>query len=329
MLPKVAHYSGFQSYADLPYASLKPGRKELQTNTVWQDTIRQGDSLDFYNNNNRYTTVYDKELSKTVEPVHYKDVLHTTKEQVERPLFATGKMAVTGTASSRIRTFSASARNQEDSGLHSKGLALLDHTLTALKKENHQEFVQSQQHFRASSSIQGERQGNSNDYDYVQNGTEHWKSTYMAGIKDPYAYAKATRPEWSLHKPAHTVKAGPLASDYKVQFGERGDMPLQKYSRTMAMPPVPASDENLKLGSTQSTHHIPGYTGHMPKSIVNPEKWDQSLGANSRTTILKQNILENYQTRVPGYSGHRPRNAVNDRGTLREHCFSTAGETFC
>jgi len=95
------------------------------------------------------------------------------------------------------------------------------------------------------------------------------------------------------------------------------------------MPPKPISDEHEKLGSTQATNHVPGYTGHMPKSIINPEKWDQSLGVNTRQTILKQNILENYQTRVPGYSGHRPKNAVNDRGNLREYCFSTAGETFC
>jgi len=205
----------------------------------------------------------------------------------------------------------------------------MNQTITALKKEPHEEGYQSQNHFRASSSIQGQRSNNVDDYDYVQNGTEHWKSTYMAGIKDPYAYTKATRPEWSLHKAPHTVKAGPLSSDYKAQFGERGDRPIEKFSRTMAMPPVPVSDEGLKLGSTQATHHIPGYTGHMPKSIIQPEKWDQSLGQSARTTILKQNILENYQTRVPGYSGHRPRNAVNDRGNLRSYCFSTAGETFC
>jgi hypothetical protein len=240
-------------------------------------------------------------------------------------------MAVSGSATARMRTYSANQRNQDPSGLHPKGINLLNSTLTTLKKENHEEFMQSQsqQHFRASSSTQGERQVNSGDYDYCANGTEHWKSTYMSGIKDPYAYAKATRPEWSLHKAPYSVKSGPLASDYKVQFGERGDKPIEKLSRTLPMPPVPVSDEHLKLGSTQATHHVPGYTGHMPKTIVHPDRWDQSLGANSRTTILKQNILENYQTRIPGYSGHRPRNAVNDRGTLREYCFSTAGETFC
>jgi len=329
MLPKVAHYAGFQSYGDLAYPTLKPGRKELQTNTVWQETVRNGDSLNFYNNNNRYTTAYDKELSKTVEPVHYQDVLHVTKEQVERPLLAIGKMTVSGNATSRIRTYSANQRNEEPSGLHPKGVNLMHQTLTTLKKEPHSDFVTSHPHLRATSSIQGDRTGKVEDYEYCPTGTEHWKSTYMAGIKDPYAYAKATRPEWSLNKPPYSVKSGPLASDYKVQFGERGDKPIEKFSRTLPMPPVPVSDEALKLGSTQATHHIPGYTGHMPKTIVHPDRWNQSLGTDSRTTILKQNILENYQTRIPGYSGHRPRNAVNDRGNLREYCFSTAGETFC
>jgi len=327
MLPKVAHYAGFQSYADLPYASLKPGRKELQTNTVYQETVRQGDSLQFYDNTNRYNTVYNNELSKTVQPVHYQNVHLVTKHEVERPLFATGKMTLTNTSSNSRRTFSsANGTRQENPELHNKGLQLLDQTMKSLKKEPTNENTQ---RYRAASSMQYERTARDDDYDYVQNGTEHWKSTYMAGIKDPYAYSKASRPEWTLHKAPHVVKNGPISSDYKIQFGERGDNPVEKLSMSKLVPPFLKSDENLKLGTTQATHHIPGYTGHMPKSVIHPEKWDHSLGVNTRNTTVKQNIVENYQTRIPGYNGHRPRNAVNDRGTMRNYCFSTAGETFC
>jgi len=38
MITKVAHYSGFQSYGDLPYPSLKPGKKTLESNTIFQES---------------------------------------------------------------------------------------------------------------------------------------------------------------------------------------------------------------------------------------------------------------------------------------------------
>lgn len=115
----------------------------------------------------------------------------------------------------------------------------------------------------------------------------------MAGIKDPYAMAKATRPEWTLHKEPHQVDGGPRTTDYKGQFGERGVNPIEKLSRTMHMPPVPKSEDALKLGTTLSTYHVPGYTGHIPKALAVPETWDQALGVNTRSTFVKQNITEN------------------------------------
>jgi len=51
-------------------------------------------------------------------------------------------------------------------------------------------------------------------------------------------------------------------------------------------------------------------------------------GEQSRETIIKQNIVENYQVRVPGYGGHKPMSVVNDRGTLRPSCLATTGESY-
>jgi len=324
MLPKVAHYAGFQSYADLPYSSLKPGQKKLESDTVYQQTVRPDDELKLYNNTNRWTTLYDQNLSKTVQPVNYQNPLRVTKQQVERPLLATaGKL-------STMRDSQLAQRTVSDKGLqesfHDKGLKLYNQTVSSLKRDqgevNH--------HLRAASAdvTQKVEADKPDDYEYIQNGTEHWKTTYMAGIKDPYSLTKATRPEWTLHKEAYTVEGGPRTSDYKGQFGDRGTNPLDKLTRTMHMPPVPKSEEALKLGTTQSTFHVPGYTGHIPKNLAVADTWDQALGVRTRNTYVKQNITENYQTRIPGYSGHRPMNAVNDRGNLRQSCFSTVGERF-
>lgn len=39
----------------------------------------------------------------------------------------------------------------------------------------------------------------------LQTGTEHWQTTYNSAITDPYSYAKASKPLWSLHRPPYTV----------------------------------------------------------------------------------------------------------------------------
>jgi len=325
MLPKVAHYSGFQSYGDLPYSSLKPGQKKLESDTVFQATVRKEDELKLYNNTNRWTTLYDQNLSKTVQPEHYENPLRVTKQSVEKPLLATAGKLSTMKDSQCARRPAGPKDTQESFAAENKGLKLYNQTIASIKKDQ-ADLTLSQ----TATSDFNQRSGDDkcDDYEFVQTGTEHWKTTYMAGIKDPYAMARATRPDWTLHKEPHSVQGGPRTSDYKGQFGERGTNPIQKLTRTVMMPPVPKSEEGLKLGTTLSSYHVPGYTGHIPKSLAVADTWDQALGVNTRTTIIKQNIIENYQTRVPGYSGHRPMNAVNDRGNLRQNCFSTAGERF-
>ena len=39
----------------------------------------------------------------------------------------------------------------------------------------------------------------------MKTGTEHWNTTYASSIVDPYSYAKASRPLWSLNKPPYSV----------------------------------------------------------------------------------------------------------------------------
>lgn len=40
-------------------------------------------------------------------------------------------------------------------------------------------------------------------------------------------------------------------------------------------------------------------------------------GRQERTTIIKNNIVENYNVRIPGYAGHKPASTLNDRGAIR------------
>jgi len=287
--------------------------------------VRNKDELKFYNNTNRWNTLYDNNFSKSIAPENYQNLPDKiTSHQFEKSLLAEAGRHLTLTAAQRAQGRSVSSqKGQEGFNPHEKGTALYNQTVRSLKV-GQEDLTQTQCQSKSGSNFFSEKE----DTAYLTSGTEHWKTTYVAGIKDPYSLTKASRPEWSLHKEPYSVQGGPRTSEFKGQFGERGTNPLDKLSRTEHMPPVIKSEEVLKLGTTQSTYHVPGYTGHMPKSLVSAETWNQALGVNTKTTSLKQNITENYQTRIPGYAGHCPRNAKNDRGALRQSCFSTVGERF-
>lgn len=85
---------------------------------------------------------------------------------------------------------------------------------------------------------------------------------------------------------------------------------------------------DLTMGTTKTTSHIPGYNGFIPRTDLNPTAVAHGAGEQDRHTIIKQNIVENYQVKLPGYQGHMPMSVMNDRGTIRPMCLSTTGETF-
>ena len=82
----------------------------------------------------------------------------------------------------------------------------------------------------------------------------------------------------------------------------------------------------LTVGTTKTTTHIPGYNGFLPKTDFNGAAVMQASTLGARNTIVKQNIIENYQVKVPGYSGHKPMNTVNGKGEIRPNCLDTIGE---
>lgn len=84
MIAKVVGYQGFQSYGDLPYANLKPGKKTLDSNEVWEKSItilfkrisaeREQDKQDFYKNSNYHQTVRQNKMDEVVQPDLYRHV---------------------------------------------------------------------------------------------------------------------------------------------------------------------------------------------------------------------------------------------------------------
>ena len=160
------------------------------------------------------------------------------------------------------------------------------------------------------------------------NTTTHWKtnsqSTNEQQLSNPITVSE--RPVWSYPRQAYSSKRGYFQTEFQKSIGTHGHQPRNK---------LPAEAEcqanehhELTVGTTKTTTHIPGYNGFIPKTDFNPGAVQQASTLGARETIIKQNIIENYQVKVPGYSGHKPMNAINEKGSIRPNCLDTRGEMF-
>lgn len=132
---------------------------------------------------------------------------------------------------------------------------------------------------------------------------------------------------WSLPREAYTSNRAYFKTEYNNSFGQMGSDPREKLPYDATRQTHETND--LTMGTTQVTTHIPGYNGFIPKSDFNEHALQQSkLEGKNRNTIVKQNIVENYQVKLPGYQGHKPMSTVNDRGVPRLNCLNTDGESF-
>ena len=74
------------------------------------------------------------------------------------------------------------------------------------------------------------------------------------------------------------------------EYGELGDNPMSKMPKTIRKKPM--IDDNLRLGTTQMTSHIPGYKGFLSSARTNSKAFCQSQGKVTRRRV-DPNITEN------------------------------------
>jgi hypothetical protein len=137
---------------------------------------------------------------------------------------------------------------------------------------------------------------------------------------------QSSRPTWSINRQAYTSGRGTYKTEFQSAIGTHGTKPRDKLNFDTEK--IDNIEDELNVGTTKVTKHIPGYNGFIPMNDINENAVKQSKGASVRNTIIKQNIVENYNVRIPGYAGNKPMSVINDRGTARGNCFSTAGETY-
>ena len=158
--------------------------------------------------------------------------------------------------------------------------------------------------------------------------TKHWQTNSQMTNEQQMAapVTVSQRPVWSYPRQAYTSKRSYFQTEFQKSIGTHGHNPRAK------LPGESESQANehheLTVGTTKTTTHIPGYNGFIPKTDFNPSAVAQASTLGNRNTIIKQNIIENYQVKVPGYQGHKPMSCANEKGTIRPNCLNTMGEQF-
>lgn len=160
------------------------------------------------------------------------------------------------------------------------------------------------------------------------NPTSHWGSTYKAVVKEVEEgeKIKSRRPLWSINRQAYSSSRGNYTSEFADAIGNFGKNPRDDLPGDSTK--QGNKNNQLTVGTTKVTTHIPGYNGFLPSADMNDNALSQAALAKNRETIIKQNIVENQCIKIPGYKGHKPMSVINDRGSMRPTCLGTAGESF-
>lgn len=71
MINKIVGYSGFKSYGELEYPTLKQGKELQLANQIWTSTIREVDKIDPLHNYHHQKTIYKQNHLENTNPPDY------------------------------------------------------------------------------------------------------------------------------------------------------------------------------------------------------------------------------------------------------------------
>ncbi|CEM25147.1 unnamed protein product [Vitrella brassicaformis CCMP3155] len=110
-------------------------------------------------------------------------------------------------------------------------------------------------------------------------------------------------------------------SQYTMEFGNYGSNPRDRLSYYATL--LPKRRDEVTIGTTKATLHIPGYSGFLSSSAKRlrdpPTPVPRSLLRN------RDNLVENYSHFLPKYTGYQPTAAQNDRGPPQPTAATTSG----
>lgn len=296
MLGRVSGYSGFDSYAVVGISELKPGQKSLKRDYYKDVNNIQADGKTYLSTYSRFGTNHQGTVDKAVKPSDYKRVSRGGKQNLKYEYLHNPELYQYTAAGKTMNQFNPRAS-------------------TELKRA-------------ASTNIAGANT-NSNfgaSQDKLYKTTKHWKSNYQGENDKMQArpLSQAQRPAWSYPKREHVARRTFFKTEYQNTLGPYGHNPrkILNHESTKMEPEV----NELTMGSTKVTNHIPGYSGFLVKTDLNSRALDQTKSHLSRDLMRnKTNMNENFNVRIAGYAGHKPLSCLNDRGAVRPELFTTKG----
>jgi hypothetical protein len=291
MINNVTGYSGFRSYGDKPISQLKPGQTKLYREYYKDATHEKADGAQLLSNYARFKSNYQDTQKENVQIGGYKVPAKSMNTMLSYEYDHRPEL-FNSTKLGRDQT----KQLAREGTIRTTASMTLTNVGAAVAKNC--------------------------------NPTSHWQSTYK-GITDKFAEkarSVSKRPLWSINRTAYSSSRGNYVSEFADSFGKHGHDPRSILNAESSKQENKANE--LSVGTTKTTNHIPGYNGFIPQTDINENCVEQSMLHKSRQTIIKQNIVENQAVKLPGYSGHLPMSVVNDRGSLRPNCLDTAGESF-
>lgn len=117
--------------------------------------------------------------------------------------------------------------------------------------------------------------------------TQNWVSSYRGTTADTAGRQRnpSHRPLWSINRIGYTSSRGAYKTEFRETIGVFGHNPKD------ILPSDSSKQSNLKneltLGTSKVTNHIPGYSGFIPTTEFNATAVKQSEGEQTRMTIIK------------------------------------------
>lgn len=297
MIPKVAGYSGFDSYGITPYSALKPGQTKLDRDYYKDANRTKPDGKTYLSTFSRFGSNHQGTIDQAVKPSDFKSTNREGKKNLKYEYLHDPHLF-----------------NYTKQGRRS----MVDQKCTNQPRA-------STELSRAACNNMTGTQGNAGEGQNLYKTTSHWTSNYQGENAKTQARpsSQAQRAFWSYPKRAHVARRTFFKTEYLKTVGT-DEIKLTKESTKL---------ENvvneLTMGTTKVTSHIPGYGGYLVKTDLNEKALHHGKNQYGRDLMkAKVNVNDNFNVKIPGYSGYKPLSCVNDRGTVRPKLFSTEGETF-
>jgi hypothetical protein len=119
---------------------------------------------------------------------------------------------------------------------------------------------------------------------------------------------------------------GSTSSTYRDNFNKNKDLAFVddyqgfRYTKSEDGNGLNPAAKILYVGTTKSTHHLPGFKGHIPANVRNARKFEHSRGEEGHPVANNLRLTQRGMGCVLGYTGHVPHETSGPRQERTTAC---------